>query len=91
MLIEVAVLLSLQAATAPLDPLTKRIQAICRYENKCITRQREGMRQFFRLSTSAANDARTAQRCLGRSASGWLTDWIKAEKCLRRKTPARAR
>jgi hypothetical protein len=85
MLIEVAFLVGVQTAALPIDPITRRMHAICRSQHTCVSRQREGMRQFLRLISVNPGAAGVSRVCLAKSAKGWLTNWAKAETCLRRR------
>jgi hypothetical protein len=79
-----AILLASAQAPATVDPITSRIHRLCKTEPRCIQKQRDGMRKFFRTVTLNQAAAATSQSCLARSAKGWLTDWVKAETCLRK-------
>lgn len=89
----IAALLLVASAQPPMaaDPITGRIHQLCRSKEACVMKQREGMRQFFRLVSTSSAAAAGSQRCLSGSAKGWLTDWVKAEKCLRKKAKPRRR
>jgi hypothetical protein len=85
MLIEMAIFVGIQTAAVPIDPITRRMHAICRSQQTCVSRQREGMRQFLRLVSVNPGATSLSRVCLAKSAKGWLTNWAKAETCLRRK------
>jgi hypothetical protein len=78
--------LLLAAAQLPTvaDPITSRIHQICRAQERCVLKQREGMRQFFRLISANPAASQASSGCLSGSAKGWLTNWVKAESCVRK-------
>jgi hypothetical protein len=85
MLIEIVFLVGVQTAAVPIDPITRRMHAICRSQQTCVSRQREGMRQFLRMISMDPAVTSLSHVCLAKSAKGWLTNWTKAERCLRQK------
>ena len=66
-----------------IDPLSRGMSELCQSKPACMTRQRQGVRQFLdSIVIYRPNQARI-QRCLGSAARKRGTDWVKAAGCLR--------
>ena len=80
--------LLLLMAQSPLraDPLSLRIYQFCNSKPACVSKQRQGVRQFLDIMTHKYVPRARVQQCLDKSTKKKITDWDKAAACMRRVT-----
>ena len=71
---------------ARIDPLTQRMQQLCKAKPACVARQKEGVRIFLDTMTRGFVPQAQVKACLDRSTRRNLTDWSKAADCVKRRT-----
>lgn len=81
-MILVALLLAASDAPPRLDPISIRMERLCRSRANCVAKQRRAMREFYRRLSVVPSPASASETCLTRSTSKWLTNWVKADDCL---------
>jgi hypothetical protein len=76
--------LLLLAADPPprLDPISMRMERLCRSRASCVVKQRRAMREFYRTLGAVHLPSDAPETCLSRSTKRWLTNWVKADNCL---------
>ena len=68
------------------DPLSARIYQFCGSKPVCVSKQRQGVRQFLDIMTRRHVPRARVQQCLAKSTKKKVTDWDKAAACMRRIT-----